>query len=62
MRDFLGNELFVGDDVVMIRPQYRDLVKAKILRFSMKTVFLEYKHPSFGPTEVKQTPDQLVKV
>ena len=61
MKDFLGNTLAVGDTVVLIRPQYRELVKAKIIRFTAKFVFLEYTLRN-DIQEIKQTPDQLVKI
>lgn len=64
MKDFLGNELAVGDEVVLIRPNYRQLVKAKINRFTKCFVILDYvdaKHRSLVDT-FKQTPDQMIKV
>lgn len=63
MKDFLGNELNIGDTVVMIQPRYRELVKATILRFTDHYVFLKYKlHYGDHMDEVKQTPDQLIKI
>lgn len=60
MKDFLGNDLAVGDMVVMIRPHYRELVKAKIIRFTKCYVILEYAGSYKG--EIKQTPDQMIKI
>lgn len=65
MKDFLGNELQVNDIVVMVLPGYRELVKAKIVRFTEHFVFLTYSLNKANPApkaEVKQTGDQLVKV
>lgn len=43
MKDFLGKELELGDMVVTTRPNYRDLVKAKIVAFTPMKVRVEYK-------------------
>jgi len=61
MTDYLGNELAVGDKVIMIRLKSRELVMATILRFTEKYVFLQYKMGEFD-IDVKQTPDQLAKI
>ena len=42
MKDFLGKQLDVGDDVVLTAPQYRHLVKAKVVAFTPKKVRVEY--------------------
>ena len=42
MEDFLGNEIFVGDNVVTLAKNYRGLVKAKILSISEKSLLVEY--------------------
>ena len=60
MKDFLGNELNVGDTVVMIRPNYRELMKAKIIRFTNCFVVLSCPHVWKG--EIKQTSDQMIKI
>jgi hypothetical protein len=60
MKDFLGNDLAVGDMVVMILPQYRELMKAKIIRFTKCYVILTYDQSYKG--EIKQTPDQMIKI
>lgn len=63
MKDFLGNELSIGDTVVMIRPQYRELFKTKIIRFTKCYVILDSSDIDghYGDT-IKQTPDQMIKV
>lgn len=43
MKDFLGKELELGDLVVVTEPQYRNLVKAKIIAFTPKKVRIEYR-------------------
>lgn len=60
MKDFLGNTLEVGDTVVYILPQYRELGKGKILRFTDKFVILEV--PNRWNNTLKQTSDQLIKI
>lgn len=63
MKDFLGNELSINDNVVIIRPKYKELVKAIVIRFTKNYVFVEYK-PHFGDikSEIKQTPNQIIKI
>ena len=43
--DLLGNEVKVGDEVVILEPQYRDYVNGKIIKFTPKGFRVEYKHP-----------------
>lgn len=66
MKDFLEQELNVGDTVVLILPGYRELTKGTIVRFTKCFVIVLYRKPwggvHDGNTEVKQTPNQLVKV
>ena len=44
MKDFLGKQLDVGDDVVLTAPQYRHLVKARVIAFTPKKVRVEYNN------------------
>lgn len=44
MKDFLGNQLDIGDEVVLTAPQYRHLVKAKVIAFTPKKVRVEYSN------------------
>ena len=44
MKDFLGKQLDVGDEVVLTAPQYRHLVKAKVVAFTPKKVRVEYSN------------------
>lgn len=67
MKDFLGKELSLGDTVILIAPNYRHLVKAKIYAFTPKHVRVEfyntwnYGHPGFVK-QFLQSPSQLIKV
>lgn len=59
MKDFLGKELSIGDEVVAIRLRYKALDKGKVVRFTDKMVILECeKHFR----ELKQFPQQIVKI
>lgn len=61
MRDFLGNELNVGDKVVCIELDYKNLKKATITKITPKTIFVEYS--KWGKMqEVKRYSDQVVKI
>ena len=62
MEDFLGNKLEVGDPVVFITPGYRDFSKGKILRFTKCYVFIEKEKQSKFDKEIKQFPNQLIKI
>lgn len=63
MKDFLGVNLSVDDVVIMIRPHYRAFVRSKIIRFTKEFVIVEYElHYGSMLTQVKQKPDQLIKV
>ena len=42
MKDFLGKELELHDEVVFTAPSYRHLVKGKIIAFTPKKVRIEY--------------------
>ena len=42
MKDILGQELSVGDSVVVVRKGYRDMVKAKIIALTSKFIRAEY--------------------
>jgi len=61
--DFMSHKLAVGDTVVFILPNYRELVKGTVTRFTECFVFIDYKHPRYtSMTTIKQTGEQLVKV
>lgn len=67
MKDFLGRDLEIGDSVVIIAPGYRDLVLARIMKFTAKQVKVSYMNTwNFGKpgryAELLQYPSQLVKV
>lgn len=60
MKDFLGNELNIGDEVVFITPGYRDYTKGKILYFTSQ--FVRIESDKIHKKGIKQTPNQLIKI
>jgi hypothetical protein len=69
MKDFLGHNLEIGDYVIMIAPQYRELALGKINAFTPKKVsinnwILRDSLLSIDPAEYNtlQSPKQLLKV
>lgn len=67
MKDFINHELALGDSVIVIAPNYRHFVVAKIIHFTPKQVRVAYmntwNHSSPGYyTELLQYPSQLIKV
>ena len=44
MKDFVGQELAIGDYVAFSRTTYRDLVLGKIVAFTPKQVRISFKH------------------
>ena len=62
MKDFLGNELNVGDDVVIMQKSYRNFIKGKIIRITTCTVIVQHAKTNVGDTETKQTGDQVIKI
>lgn len=66
MKDFLNNDLAIGDTVVLMVPNYRSFVKGKIFEFTPKQVRVEYTNTwNYGNGlryEILQYPSQLIKV
>ena len=49
MKDFLGQEISIGDTVVLTAPEYRHFVKAKVIQFTPKKVRVEFNNTwNFG--------------
>lgn len=42
MKDFVGQELNIGDYVAFGRPEYRDLVRGVIIRFTPPKIRVQY--------------------
>lgn len=47
MKDFNGNELAIGDTVAVLPPNYRCMIKGKVVGFTPKQIVVEY-NPHFG--------------
>ncbi len=65
MKDFLGNELKVGDQVIFVRPNYRNFAKGVIYHITEKTVFINWNNPHFqfsSEDTLKQHGYQVIKV
>jgi hypothetical protein len=67
MKDFLGQELSIGDLVVLVIPGYRDFAIGKILRFTKCYAFVNFPKPWQGAAvggegEFKQYPSQLIRI
>ena len=62
MKDYLGNELKVGDPVIFITPGYRDYSKGVIKRFTEYYVFIEKEKHGHFDKEIKQTSNRLILI
>lgn len=66
MKDFLGRELKVGDEVVCIEKGYNNLLRGEIVKITPKTLQVKYTRKSFmgidKVEEVKRFSDQVVKI
>lgn len=62
MKDFLLRELEVNDSVVMIVPNYRNMVLGRIISISAKTVRVQYQNNYEKLAEVSRYPGDVVKV
>lgn len=58
--DFLGNTLNVGDEVVLVRPNYREFIVGTISKFTQCYVFVELPG-KYCHEVIKQSPSQLIK-
>jgi len=55
-RDYLGNEVSVGDEVVFL--QLRSLMRGKIIKLMPNSVLIQYNHS----TESTRFYDQIIKI
>ena len=50
--DLLGNEVQVGDEVIIMEPHYKDYINGTILKFTPKGFRVKYQCPNFAhPTD-----------
>lgn len=67
MKDFLGRELVIGDSVIIIAPNYRHFVVARVIAFTARQVRVAYMNDwNFAAPglykELLQSPGQLTRV
>ena len=67
MKDFLGKEINIGDQVVLTAPRYRHFVKATVIAFTPKQVRVEFLNTwNYGPPgrlqEYLGSPDFLIVI
>lgn len=62
MKDYLGNKLEIGDECVLIEPNYRNFVKASIVSFTPQNVQLVFDGSYTRAKKILQAPSQLVKI
>ncbi len=60
MRDFLGQELVLGDYVIYMKQHSREMGLGKIIKLTAKKVRVKWGNHNWA--ELLQTPEQLVKV
>lgn len=64
-KDFLGNELSLGDEVVFVQQNYRNYLRGHIVAFTPKNVRVSFIGDSRYPSsinEILQQDSQLIKV
>lgn len=63
MKDFAGNELEIGDRVLICLPYYKHMVWAEVERFGEQMIVCSYR-PNDDPTRYRKTvpryPNQVV--
>ena len=60
-KDFLGNELNIGDSVVFMQIRYRGLMRGTIKSLSAKKAIIAHSKTNLGTTESMQFHDQLIR-
>ena len=61
-KDYLCNDLFVGDEVVFMQIRYRGLMKGIIKSLSTKKAVITHERTNVGATESIQFHDQIIKI
>ena len=61
-KDYLGNSIEVGDDVVFMQVRYRGLMKGTITKITPKQVVISHSKTNTCSTETKQYQDQVIKI
>jgi hypothetical protein len=61
VKDYLGNVLSVGDEVVFVQQNYRNYLRGTIITFTPKFVRISWTTGS-ATQQILQTGSQLIKV
>lgn len=61
IKDFLGEEVKVGDEVVCIEKGYANLTRAVIVKLTPQAVKVSFHHYE-GDREVLRTSSQFIKI
>lgn len=61
MKDFIGNEVHVGDKVVCIEKDYKNLIPGEIVKLTPKAMKVKYGE-GWREDVVLRYPDQVVKI
>lgn len=59
MKDFLFQDLKIGDSVVFMNLKYKNLERGTIVKFTPQKVVISYHD---NKDEIYQHPDQMVKI
>ena len=62
MKDYLGNELRVGDTVVFAQIGYRNLMKGVVVNLSNKKAKITHERTNTGKTHSIQFHNQMIVV
>lgn len=62
-KDFVGNELEIGDNVVVVEPYYRNLVTAVVVKVTPKGASVTYSSKLYGKFKItNRSSDCIMKV
>lgn len=61
IKDFLGNELQIGDKVVFMQLNYRALMAGYIVSMAPKSCLISHEPTNTGKKESRQSYSQLIK-
>jgi hypothetical protein len=61
-KDFLGRDINVGDEVILVQRNYRNLLKGTIIKITDKMCVVKHERQNIGSTETRQFHNQVVKV
>lgn len=62
MKDFLGNTLDIGDNVVFVQLNYRNFYKGVIEKITDKTLLIKHEEDNLGRKFTKQAHNQVIKI